>query len=305
MAGEGGKAMTGPVLVGIALTLLSAVSLAVQSLAIRVGTRTQRVTDVIAVMFGVNLVVLLPVAGVVAYPAYDISLRALAAFAVSGLLGSLLARVCYFVGIARLGASRTEPLKSLLPLVAVGTAVVVLGEQVTPTLLVGVGLLITGGLVVTVESRDNPAAPTGRRLWIAIAFPLAAAFLLGVDPVFTKIGLAQGTTPLVGVTVRVFAAAVGFTLYLAWRGVRDGAAPDISVNRWLLVASVANTSYLLSYFAALDRIPVSVVTPVLSTSTLFVVLGAALFLQGDERVTRQLAAGAVLVVVGVVFVVQG
>jgi drug/metabolite transporter (DMT)-like permease len=297
--------MTGPVVLGIALTLLSAVSLAVQSLAIRVGTRTQRVTDVIAVMFGVNLLVLLPVAGVVAYPASDITPRALAAFAVSGLLGSLLARVCYFVGIARLGASRTEPLKALLPLVAVGTAVLVLGEQVTPTLLLGVGLLIAGGLVVTIESRHSPAAPTGRRPWISVAFPLAAAFLLGVDPIFTKVGLAEGTTPLVGVTVRVFAASVGFALYLAWRAVRDGAAPSISANRWLVAASVANTVYLLSYFAALDLIPVSVVTPVLSSSTLFVMLGAALFLQGDERVTWRLGAGAVLVVAGVVFVVQG
>jgi drug/metabolite transporter (DMT)-like permease len=184
-------------------------------------------------------------------------------------------------------------------------AVLVLDEQVTSTLLLGVGLLVAGGIAVTLESRSNPAAPTGRALWIALAFPLTAALFLGIDPVFTKLGLAEGTSALVGVTIRVLAAATGFGLYLAWQAIRTGRWPTISANRWLVAASVANTAYLLSYYAALARTPVSVVTPILGASTLFVVVGAALFLQRDERVTWRLGAAATLVVAGVVFVVQG
>lgn len=292
-------------LVGVGFAVLAAVSLAVQSLAVRLGTKTHTVSDVTAVMFAVNLLVLIPVAGVVAHPQYDVTLVALAAFTVAGILGSLLARLCYFVGIARLGASRTEPLKALLPLFAVGTAVIVLDERVTATLLIGVGLLVVGGVAVTLETRDSPTAPTGRRLWVAVAFPLAAALLLGIDPVFTKIGLAEGTSPLVGVTIRVIAAAAGFGFYLLWRTARMGRVRSISVNRWLITASVANTAYLLAYYAALSRTPVTVVTPVLGISTLFVVGGAAVFLQSDERVTWRLGGAAVLVVVGVAFVVRG
>lgn len=292
-------------LVGVGFAVLAAVALAVQSLAVRLGTRTRSLTDVIAVMFAVNLLVFVPVAGVTAYPQYDLTPTAVGAFAVAGILGSLVARVCYFVGIAQLGSSRTEPLKALLPLVAVATAVLVLDEQVTPTLLVGVALLVAGGVAVTIESRSNPAAPTGRALWVALAFPLAAALLLGIDPIFTKLGLAEGTSALVGVTVRVLAAATGFGLYLAWRATQTGRRPGIDANRWLLAASVANTTYLLAYYAALALTPVAVVTPILGASTLFVVAGAALFLQRDERVTWRLGAAATLVVAGVVFVVQG
>jgi len=293
-------------LVGVGFAVLSALCLAAQSLAVRLGSKTHSITAVIAVMYTVNLAVFVPVTAVVAYPVYDVTWTAVAAFTVSGLLGSLVARYCYFIGIERLGSSRTEPLKALLPLFAVGAAVVFLGEQVTPILLVGVALLVAGGIAVTLEARDSPTAPRGRALWIGLAFPLAAALLLGIDPIFTKIGFAEGTSVMVGVTIRVLAAAAGFGLFLLPRAVQTGVdGIGIGLNRWLLTASIANTAYLLTYYAALSRTPVSVVTPVMGVSTLFVVVGAALFLQDDERVTWRLGGAAVIVVLGVVLVVQG
>jgi hypothetical protein len=114
------------VLVGVAFAVLAAVGLSVQSLAVRLGTRTRSVSEVVAAIFAVNLLVLVPTAAVVAYPQYRVTTASLLAFAAAGVLGSLFARVAYFVGIARLGASRTEPLKALFPLVAVGTGVLLL-----------------------------------------------------------------------------------------------------------------------------------------------------------------------------------
>jgi len=293
------------VVAGAAFAVLAALFLAAQSLTVRVGTETHRVADVVAAMFATNLLVLVPVAAVSAYPTYALTPSAVAAFAVSGLLGSLLARFCYFHGIARLGASRAEPLKALFPVFATVIAVLVLGESVTPTLALGVLLLVAGGLGVVLDSRRTPATASGRRLWVDVAFPLAAALFLGIDPVFTKLGLAAGTPPLVGLTVRVGAAALGFCGYLAWVSRASGRAWRPRVNRWLVGASVANTGYLVAYYAALDRAPVAVVTSLLGVSTLFVVAGAAVFLQRDERVTWRLAAAALLVVVGAAFVVRG
>ncbi|WP_459191622.1 EamA family transporter [Halosimplex sp. J119] len=297
--------MTSQQLVGAAFAVLAAAAFAAQSLAVRVGTRTRSIAAVIAVVFGVNMVVLVPVAGATAYPDYGLTARAVGAFAVAGLLGSLLARVFYFVGIERLGASRAEPLRALVPLFALGIAVVALDEAVTPVLLAGIGLLVAGGAVVTVDSRAAPVTTTGQALWVSLAFPVTAALCLGIDPVFTKVGFAEGTPPLVAVTVRVFAAAAGFVLYLLWRALREGRVPSIGADRWLVGAGVANTVYLLAYYEALARTPVTVVTPILSASTLFVIGGAALFLPDDERVTRRLVAGGLLVVLGVGFVVSG
>lgn len=291
-------------LVGVGFAVLAAIGLTVQSLAIRLGTRTHPVSDVITVMFVVNLLVLIPVAAIVEYPRYGVTPVSLLAFAVAGFLGSLVARLCYFVGIARIGASRTEPLKALFPAVAVGVAVVVLNEHVTAQLLAGIGLILGGSVGVMIEARTSPVTTTGRRFWLDMLFPLSAALFLGIDPIFTKIGLGEGTPALVGVTIRIAAGAGGFGLYIAWRSVRAGAVPSIDVNRWILTASLANTAYLLSYYAALVRTPVSVVTPVLGTSTLLVIGGAAVFLRGDERVTWKLAGAALVVASGIALVVR-
>lgn len=285
---------------GVGLALLAALGLAVASLAVRLGTDRYRVTEVLAAVFSVNLLVLVPVAVVVGYPAYALTPRAVVAFAAAGVLGSLLGRACYFLGIARLGASRAEPLKALLPLFAVGASVLVLDERVTPLLLGGVGLLVVGGVGVATVARVSPVTATGRRFRVDASFPIAAALLYGVDPVFTKVGLAEGTPAVVGVAVRTVAAAGGFLAYLAWRAARgDEGLPSVPRGRWLAVAGVANTAYLLAYYAALARAPVVVVAPVTSVSTLFVVAGAAAFLQGSERVTWRLVAAASLVVAGV------
>ena len=60
-----------------------------------------------AIMFVVNLLVLVPIAGIAAYPQFEMTVAAFGAFATAGLLGSLLDRVGYFVGSR--GSARAVP----------------------------------------------------------------------------------------------------------------------------------------------------------------------------------------------------
>jgi drug/metabolite transporter (DMT)-like permease len=247
------------VTLGVGFAVLAAVALAVQSLAVRVSTRTRSLTDLVAGVFAVNVLVLLPVTVAVHGPSYGLTARSVVAFAVGGFLGSLLARVALFVGIQRLGASRAEPLKSTFPLVAVAGAVLLLEEPLTTTLVVGVVLLVGGAAAVSWDTRASPTTASGRRAWVDMGFPLAAALLLGLDPVFTKTGLAEGTPALVGVTVRVLAAASGFGLYLLVDRLRNHGPWPVRPDRWTLVTGLANTTYLGAYLIALGRAPVSAV----------------------------------------------
>jgi len=132
-------------LLGVGLAVLSAAALAGQSLAVRWSSARQSIPGIIGVVFLVNLLVLLPATAALYYPDFGVTTRSVTAFAMGGVLGSLLARASLFVGIERLGASRAEPLKSTFPLVAVGGAVVVLGEPLSLTLVVGVALLVVSG----------------------------------------------------------------------------------------------------------------------------------------------------------------
>lgn len=287
---------------GVVLAVVAAAGLAVQALAVRIGTTERRVSDVLAVVFAINVLVIVPVAALTPGATGGLTLFAFAAFAVSGIVASLLGRACYYVGIARLGASRAEPIRALLPLFAVGAAVLVLDEPITSLLVGGVVLLVVGGTIVAADAEASPVTATGSQLRIDLAFPLAAAFLYGIDPVVTKLGLAEGAVATVGLAVRVVAGAVGFGAYLAWRAVRERAGPPKSVDRWMVLAGLGNTVYLLAYYAALARAPVVVVTPVMGLSTLFVVAGAATFLPESEGVTRRLVAAAAVVVLGAMLV---
>jgi drug/metabolite transporter (DMT)-like permease len=292
-------------LTGVGLAVLAAGGLAIQALAVSVGTTDRRVGDVLAVVFAVNLLVIVPLAVFTTRPPYGLTPSAIGAFAVAGILGSLLGRACYYVGIARLGASRAEPLRALLPLFAVGTAVIVLDEPITPLVLGGVLLLVVGGAAVAAEAHTSPVTADGAGLRLDIAFPLAAALFYGIDPVVTKLGFVDGATAMAGLAVRTAAGVAGFGTYLAWRTAREGRRPSVSVDRWTVVAGLGNTGYLLAYYAALARAPVVVVTPVMSLSTLFVVVGAAALLREKEGVTRRLVGAAMLVVSGALIVVRG
>lgn len=285
--------------VGVGFAVVAAAALALQSIAVRLSTRTVAVTDVMSAVFAVNLLVLVPVTALVHGDALELTPTALAAFAVAGVLGSLFARAALFVGIDRLGPSRAESLKSTFPLVAVGAAIVGLNEPLTAPLLLGTLLLVGGAVVVSWDARTAKGS-TGD-----LAFPLAAALLLGIDPVFTKVGFGEGTPALVGVTVRVVAAAAGFALYLGWRHTRQGERPSLRPTRWVALAALANTAYLAAYLMALSRTPVSVVTPIIGASPLLVLLGSVTVDDAGEQITRRLVVGVLVLVSGVALVLRG
>lgn len=121
----------GALTVGILLAALGAFGLAGMSLAIRYGTIDTRSADALVVVLAVNVVLLVPVALVVADPVGELTLRSVAAFSAAGLVGTMVARALHFEGIKRVGSSRAEPLKSSQPLHATVIAVVVLGEIVS------------------------------------------------------------------------------------------------------------------------------------------------------------------------------
>lgn len=69
-------------------------------------------------------------------------------FAMIGLINFLLGRQFNFRATKRLGAARTSALLATSPLVSIGLAVLLAGERVTPLLLVGVLLSVSGVILV-------------------------------------------------------------------------------------------------------------------------------------------------------------
>jgi drug/metabolite transporter (DMT)-like permease len=289
-------------LLGPGLAVAAALCLAIQVACVRVGTDSGRSNDALIVVLLVNIAVLVPVALAVGYPDYTLPPTAIGAFVAAGLLGTMLGRAFEYAGIERIGASRSEPIKASQPLHAAVLAVVVLGETLTPLAGLGTVLVVVGVAVISWESRSGDGG-LGALSWSSLALPLLSAFMYGIEPIFAKVGLATGTSPFVGLGIKTLAATVAFYAYLRYRGtLPDRSALRSANTKWYVGAGLANTAFLLSYYAALSVAPVVLVQPVLQISPLFVIAISVVFLQRLERVTPRIVGAAVVVALGAALV---
>lgn len=259
-------------------------------------------TDVLVVVLLVNVALVVPLSVVSAHPNYGLTARSVAAFVGAGLVGTVLGRVALFTGIQRVGASRAEPLKGSTPFFAAIVAVLVLGERLTLPHLLGILLVVLGVAVISWTQAREPETETHGSLR-DLVFPLLAALLFAIEPVFAKIGFEAGTPFMVGLALKTLAAVVGLYAYLWYvgqvPGVRDFRHGAVW---WYVAAGLANTTFLLALYASLSVAPVSFVVPIIQSSPLFVVVLSYVFLQDLERITPRLAAGVCVVVAGGVLV---
>lgn len=292
-------------LIAVSLAIGAALSSASSNLCVRRGTDSGTTKDAIFVVSLVNVAVLLPLVAIVYYPEYGLTTRSWLAFAVAGILGTLIGRALNFASINKIGASRTAPILASWALISTVLGVVFLAETLTPMHGVGVVLVVGGvALIAWKTSNDNPDDLPRRELLVGILIPFGAAVAVGWEPIFANVGFAEGTPPLVGLAVKSVAAAIGFGLYLWWNGDLPKSSVVRGTNaRWFVLAGATNTVFLLGYYVALAIAPVNVVSPIIVTNTLFVVVLSALFMpERLERVTWQIVAASVVVVVGVLII---
>lgn len=288
-------------LLAVGVSFGAAIVAASQSLFVRMGTDEGRAFDAVIVVMLFNLAVLVPVVGVLYYPHYRLTVVSVLSFVGAGIGGTLLGRVFLYTSIGEIGASRTAPIVASRALISTLLGIAFLGESLLPIHGLGIVLVVAGIAVIAWETGQESRAGSSRRESLtSLAVPLGAALAYGWEPIFANFGFAEGTPAPVGLTLKTVAATAGFTLYLRWRGSLPTLSDiDARSLRWYLLAGVANTVFLLSYYTALEMAPVNIVVPILITQTLFVVLLSAVFMPRRlERVTYRLVAAAAVVVVG-------
>lgn len=294
-----------PVVAGIALAVVGAVAWAAHYLFVRVGIDAGNVTNAVWVAMLCNLVLFVPVTVVRHYPEFGLGPRSTLLFVAAGLGSGLFGRLFQFESTDRIGASRTSPIVASAGLVSTLLAVTVLHESLTLPHLAGI-LLIVGGVVVTSwETASDPGDDESLRMVApSLVLPFLAAFFYGVEPVLVKIGLAMGVPYLVGMTVMILSAFVGFAGYRVVLGtVSMRTIVSDPALRWYLGAGAISALAFVTYFAALDVAPVVVVIPIFDAVPLLVVVFSAAFMPRHlERVTWRVGVAAIVVVSGAVLV---
>jgi len=211
-----------------------------------------------------------------------------------GLVVPGLARYFIFKGMERLGSSISSVLLNSAPLFAILFALFFLEEIPTLTNLAG-ALFIVGGIVSLSwkgESRTWRTADLG--------FPLAAAFLFALRDNLVRFGLLIIQSPILGASIAATTSAVTMgAVYLTGESRRNWEGASGKGLWHFFVSGFLNfLSYVFMYTAlALDR--VSIVSPLVNSSSLFLLPIAHFMLRDVEQITARKIYAAGMVLFGV------
>ncbi len=184
---------------GIFYALLSGLTWGIGPLLLKRGLRTSNVSTATLIEQHVSVGTLVLIAALRGELVLaTLSLKAFLAFAAAGMVGASFGKIFYYKGIDKVGASKSISLKNSSPILTTFLAVIILGEQLTFPIAIGVVLIVFGIFVFTrLESKGE-----GRRGQVQyLLYPFLAAVCFGINPIFKKMGVDAAHLPTLGALI--------------------------------------------------------------------------------------------------------
>ncbi|MDE0299270.1 MAG: DMT family transporter [Candidatus Poribacteria bacterium] len=222
----------------------------------------------------------------------------------AAVFGSMIVGVCigdtlFLVAIKEIGASHASAVGSIQPLTTLFFEWILLRSGVSWTLFVGSCFVVLGVICLSRAPRNAPKPADSirsKRFTVGILLALLTALFWGLSTVLLKAGLTT-LTPIQVNSVRL--PFVTVILYTAWTlGSKKTGKP--SMSSLLLIAGTGIFSMgfgSLLYLMALSKIGPSKTSALISTSPVFSLIMALVFLK--EKISLRLALGVGLCVIGV------
>ena len=252
------------------------------------------------------------VISVVFDPPAEVTGKAVAVYSGLGLIVPAISRWAVLRSVDMLGPSIAIPIQQgLRPLLAVGGAVLLLGESLDLLRLVGVLAIVAGGWQLSRRPREregdagSAVVATGGRWTLrrGIVFPLIAAIAYAASDLLVRLTVG-GDLAEPGFAAMVSTGA-GLAAWLvivaAVRSVRAGVRFGPRAW-WLVLAGVLIGFAILAVYNALRRGEVSVVTPINAVQPLLVLLLSWLVLRDLEQIRPMTVISGVAIVIGVILV---
>ncbi len=276
------------------LALSSAISFSLANIAVRQGLRysTPITATLISLMaHTVLLWIVLLVQGTIP----EVKLVAVVAITLTAVLQPVM-RLCHYIGIEKVGASRAVTLRNTFPILSVIIGIVALGEKINTLGAIGTGLVVLGIILTTWKLE-------GRlihfRKWHLI-FPLTTALVTGVVHPLRRFALTVTNEPLFFTALVGPISLLSFLAYLASPITNERPVWDKRALRPFIMGGVFETSAVLLMLLAFSSGPVVLVSPITATTPIWTLLFAAFFLRDLERLGTTAVIGTLFVVAGVI-----
>ncbi|MBI2185277.1 MAG: DMT family transporter [Thaumarchaeota archaeon] len=293
-----------------AFTVGAAFSFATRSVILRKGVvKSDPFTGVF-----ISLVVSLPTALVAAFLNGDLSrpmnfgLIPLVSLALAGILHFVVGRGFSYAAIKSIGASRTETLINTQLILSSALGVLVLNEEITVPLLIGMALILTGIMLISLEEirREKHAGGAkggGRAKMKGLTYGALAGAVTGVTPFLVRVGINQFGPAIVGnIVSTIFALAAALPVLMATRNQLTLTRLDSNTLKLLTVSGFfAGLAQILRYLA-LSIAPIVFVAPIMQTNNLFVLVLSYAVIQRLEKINILVVGGSLMVITGAVTV---
>lgn len=232
----------------------------------------------------------------------DIPVDHLGVILLSGVLGIAAGDTLYFRGLNAIGASRMAVAQALYSPFVILLSMLWLAERLGSWQFGGVGLVLTGIVLVT-WSRERQSVDA-RALRIGVAWAVLSVFLMALGVVIAKPMLEQHSFLWV-VTLRVAAGFLGmFAIALARRQIPALWRAYRGVTHWPAIAAggiVGTYLSMMMWLAGYKYTQASVAAVLNELAAVFILPLAVIFLR--ESVHARQAFGVLLALAGVVLVV--
>lgn len=313
--------MSDPIL-GVIFALIASTSWAVGAVFARAGMRQvgSLLGTLISLMAGFT--VISAIALIIDFDAvFSLSSTTLLWLVLLGFIQFPVGRFLHYSGIRLAGVGPASTAGGSAPLFAAVIAIVFLGEQMTYPIAVGT-VSVVGGLALVMSSAHaqslstTPSGPSsdaaetpqphrlGGSLTIGILCALAGATAYGTAHNIARYMVTEAVSAPVAASYTLF---FGMVILAAISLPRLGKLVETPRAAVLTMATsgVMSSLAILFMYTALSKAPVTLASPLVALYPLIAMVLAHFFLQRLERITTGMIIGALMVAIGVTFVIVG
>ena len=294
-------------MIAVVLSLLSAIGLSSTTVSSRIGMQgVHRIYATgVSLVVGFTATLLLGLA--VAYSdLISIPMAVLPWVVGFGVVHFAIGRTAGFMAIDIIGASRSSLFVSMQSPIAAFIAIVFAGESLRPLVAVGTAAVV---LALVLGSGDSLTRGwrSDRRYLIGCLTALFSGACMGGGFVLSKQTVAIFDSPLVVTSLSMLAAMVFVIPVVAVAAARYPAVRsfDRKSMGFILLSGLSTAVAGAAQFFAVQHGDVVVVAPIIATFPLWTLLLSHVFITRLEQITPRLVVGALFAVAGVIAVALG